>query len=103
MVPKRRRRGQTKAYIRAIVAVSLIAVWSVVGLSGFLLYVAPHGPRSGWTILLILIKTQWGDVHFWFSVVAIIVTVIHIAVDWRALRGCIRYLTSIERSPGIRE
>jgi hypothetical protein len=103
MVAERRRRGQTKAYIRAIVAISLVTVWSVVALSGFLLYVAPHGPRSGLATLLILTKTQWGDVHFWFSVVAIIVTVIHIAVDWRALRGCIRYLTSVERSPVIRE
>lgn len=52
-----------------------------------------------WVTLLFLTKQQWGDVHFWIAVVAIIVTVIHIAADWRALRGCIRYLSSIERSP----
>ncbi len=76
----------------------MIVLWSAAALTGFLLWLAPEGPRSGRTLLLLgLTKHQWGDMHFWFSVTAVIVTVIHIAIDWRALVGCMRYLASAHR------
>jgi len=32
-----------------------------------------------------------------------IVTLVHIIIDWKALRGVVRYLTSVHRSPAVRE
>lgn len=103
MVTQRQHQAQTKAYIRAIIAIALITVWGLAALTGFLLYLAPSGPHSGWLIILFLTKGQWQNVHFWTSVLALIITIVHVAVDWRALKGCIRYLATVDRSSGICE
>lgn len=95
---RRHQRGQ-KARIRALVAVTLIVFWALAALSGLLLAGAPAGPRSGAAILFILTKAQWGEVHFWVSIAASVVTSIHIAIDWKALMACVRFLTSPERRP----
>ncbi|HEX76697.1 MAG TPA: DUF4405 domain-containing protein [Dehalococcoidia bacterium] len=87
-----------KVYARAIVAILLITVWSLVALSGLILWLAPSGPRSGRQLLLLgLTKGEWGDMHFWIAVATFLVTIVHIAVDWKALRGVIRYLVSVHR------
>lgn len=54
--PRHSTRG--KARIRAIVAVALIALWSLSALTGLVLYVAPTGPRSGWVEVLFLTKRE---------------------------------------------
>jgi len=92
-----RRSPQMKARIRAAIALALIILWGIAALTGLLLYVAPAGPRSGRLVLFFLTKAEWGDVHFWFSVAAGIVTLIHMAVDWKALKACVRFLVSTER------
>ena len=91
------RRSQVKAQIRAVVAFALIVLWAISALTGFLLYVAPTGQRSGRLILLFLTKAAWGDVHFWISIAAGIVTIIHVIIDWKALKACMRFLVSTER------
>lgn len=89
-----------KAYVRAVVALALIVVWGLAAGSGFLLWFAPSGPRSGWQLLFLgLTKHQWKDAHFWLSVVALGVTIVHVVIDWRALRGVLRHLTSVQREP----
>lgn len=93
-----------KVYARAVVAILLITVWVLAAFTGLLLWLAPEGPRSGRQLLLLnLTKSEWGDIHFWVSVAVLIVTLVHIIIDWRALRGVIRYLISIHRSPEIRD
>ncbi|MFC1915316.1 DUF4405 domain-containing protein [Chloroflexota bacterium] len=95
---------KVKVYARAVVAIMLIMVWSLVALTGLLLWLAPSGQRSGQQPLLFeLTKSEWGDIHFWVAVATFIVTVAHIIIDWKALRGVIRYLISTHRGPGIRE
>jgi hypothetical protein len=82
----------------------LITVWSLVALTGLLLWLAPSGPQSGRQLLLLgLTKGEWGDVHFWIGVATVVVTLTHLIIDWRALRGVIRYLTSVHRGSGVRE
>ena len=49
--------------------------------------------------MFILTKAQWANVHFWLSVAASLVTIMHIVIDWKALTGCVRFLTSVERKP----
>jgi hypothetical protein len=56
---------KVKVYTRAVVAIMLITVWSLVALTGFLLWLAHSGPQSGHQLLLLgLTKQEWGDVHF---------------------------------------
>lgn len=101
---ERNRPVNLRIYIRAVVAIALFVVWGLSGFTGFLLWVAPSGPRAGRQLLLLgLTKGEWGDVHFWVSVAAGIVTIIHIVIDWRALRACVRYMTSVHRGPVVCE
>ncbi len=88
-----------RTYLRSIIALLLMLAWGLVVLSGFLLWLVPHGPRSGQTLLLFeLTKREWGEIHLWFSLAAIAVTVAHLVVDWRGLCGCMKYLASVHRS-----
>jgi len=94
----RKREIKGKLYARAIVAIMLITSWSLLSLSGLVLWLAPTGRRSGQIELLCnLTKQEWGDVHFWLAIATIIITLAHIIIDWKVFRGIIRYLTSIQR------
>jgi hypothetical protein len=87
-----------RTYFRAIVAVAMMIVWSLVTISGFLLWSVPHGPRAGYqTLLFDLSKREWADLHVWFSFIAIGITIVHLVIDWRALCGCMKYLASVHR------
>lgn len=93
---------KVKVYTRAVVAIMLITVWVLVAVTGLILWLAPSGPQSGrQTLLLGLTKSGWSDVHFWVAVAVFTITLAHIIIDWRALRGVIRYLVSVHRSPEI--
>ena len=99
---KQNRPINAKVYARAVVAIMLIIAWSLVSLTGLLLWLAPSGQRSGQIELLFgLTKSEWGNVHFWIAAATVLVTLVHIIIDWRALRGVIRYLTSVHRSPEV--
>ena len=93
----RRAQARGQARLRGFIAVSMIVLWAVVALTGFLLEFAPTGQRSGHLIIFLLTKTQWGDIHFWMSIAAGALTIIHLMVDWKALKACARYLVSSER------
>jgi hypothetical protein len=54
--PRRPVSGQVR--LRGLIAVSMIALWSIVGLTGFLLEFAPSGQRSGRLAIFFLMKTQ---------------------------------------------
>jgi hypothetical protein len=87
-----------KIYARAVIAIALIIVWILSAFSGLILWLAPEGRQAGRQLLLFdITKQNWGEIHFWICVAVVIVTVLHITIDWKALRGVIRYLTSVHR------
>ncbi len=87
-----------RTYARAVIAIAMMIVWSLVAVSGVLLWLAPHGPRSGYRLLLLdLTKREWGELHTWFSFIAIAITAAHLIIDWRGLCGCMKYLASGHR------
>ena len=89
---------KTKVYARAIIAIALIIVWISSAISGLILWLAPEGHQAGKQSLLFgITKENWGDIHFWICVVVMAVTIAHIIIDWKALRGVLRYLTSVHR------
>jgi hypothetical protein len=99
---KRDNKIKIRVYARAIVAIMLITVWALVALSGLVLYLAPSGQRSGRQLLLMdLTKNQWSEVHFWIAMATFLITIVHIIVDWKALMGVLRYLTSVYRSKEV--
>ena len=87
-----------KVYARAIIAIALITVWILSAFSGIILWLAPEVRQAGKQLLLFgITKENWGEIHFWICVAVVVVTIVHIIVDWKALRGVIRYLTSVHR------
>ena len=101
---KSRRPIKVKVYLRAVTAILLLIVWALVTFTGILIWAAPSVPRAGQQPLLFgITKSEWGDIHFWVSVAVIVITLVHITIDWKALRGVIRYLVSVHREQGIRE
>ena len=87
-----------KVYARAITAIALITVWILSAFSGLILWLAPEVRQAGKQPLLFgITKQNWGEIHFWICVAVVVVTIIHIIIDWEALRGVIRYLTSVHR------
>ncbi|HWP95684.1 MAG TPA: DUF4405 domain-containing protein [Syntrophomonadaceae bacterium] len=87
------RSGASRVYIRSTVAISMLVTWFLSAMTGFLLWAAPTGPRSGQMLLLLgLNKRAWGDWHFWFSVLALGLTAIHLVVNWKGFTGSIKYL-----------
>jgi len=96
----RKRPINARAYVRGVVALSMLLVWGAVAFSGVLMWLAPEGQRSGRALLLFgWDKHFWGDVHLWLSLTALGLTAIHLIVDWRALCGCVRYLVRAHRAP----
>jgi hypothetical protein len=91
-----------KVYARAVIAIALIIVWVLSAFSGLILWLAPERQRAGHQELLFgITKENWGDIHFWICVAVMVVTMVHVIVDWKALRGVIRYMTSVHRDRGF--
>ncbi|MBN2058364.1 MAG: DUF4405 domain-containing protein [Candidatus Saganbacteria bacterium] len=87
-----------KIKLRAVVAILLIGFWLAAFLTGYLVWLAPSGPRSGWNILAFsLMKKEWISIHFWVSIIATLLTVVHMFLDWGALKSCVKYLCSTKR------
>jgi hypothetical protein len=60
-----------KTYSCAVIAIIMMVTWSLVTVSGLLLWIAPSGPRSGYRLLFLsFTKREWGDLHLWFSMEA---------------------------------
>ena len=88
-----RRKIRFLNYMKAIVALALIVVWSLAAISGFILEFSPQGRGVGHlTLFLGFTRREWGDVHFVVCVIALCVTLVHVLLDWRILRGYLRYL-----------
>jgi len=91
-------KSNIKIYIRAVIAILLIIAWVLVAFSGLILWLAPEGRQSGRIPLLFdLTKSEWKDIHLWLAVATLIITLIHVIVDWKTLRAVIKYMVSAHR------
>lgn len=88
-----RRRPKPVVYARSITAMLLILTWTVSGISGIVLWLAPSGRGSGELELLLgLTKSAWGDVHWYLSIAATVVTAGHLLIDRKGLTAAVRLL-----------
>lgn len=97
--------ARVRRVLRPVVDVALILTWLVATFSGVILWpevgITPAGPGKGEKVMLWTLTTaQWGDIHTYASLVAVAVTVLHVWIDWKALKGAIKYLAHARRAAG---
>jgi hypothetical protein len=93
-----RRRPRSIVYARSITAMLLILTWTISGASGLVLWLAPDGRGSGQLELLLgFTKGAWGDVHWYISIAATVVTAVHLAIDRKGLLAAVRLLVTGSR------
>ncbi|MBP7051017.1 MAG: DUF4405 domain-containing protein [Phycisphaerae bacterium] len=92
------RRFNWRAFISVTTAISFTAM----SVTGVVLFVTPPGRVAHWTgwRILALTKEQWAGLHIWFSLLFIIVAVLHLYLNWRAFLSYFR--TRIHRAFALR-
>ena len=93
-----------RIWARAVVDIALVLAWLPATLTGILLWdpagFTPTGPWRGEREMLWGYTThQWGDIHWWICVAAVALTLAHIALDFKAFKGAMKYLVHAHGVP----
>jgi len=77
-----------RAFISVTTALSFVAM----SITGVVLFITPPGRIAHWTGWRIwaLTKDQWAGLHIWFSLIFMIVAVLHLYLNWRAFLSYFR-------------
>jgi hypothetical protein len=70
---------------RASLFYSMLSLGLLTLVTGFILYLWPHGPRSGQLIFLGLNRSGWGTWHTYITLIAIALIVVHLLEN----RNCV--------------
>lgn len=72
---------------RSMTSVLIAASFLVLVLSGVILFVSPPGRIANWTnwTILGLRKHDWIGLHVWFSVLFLLVAIVHLVFNWRPM------------------
>ncbi len=72
---------------RALTSVLIAASFVILVVTGIVLFAAPPGRIANWTNwnVLGLRKVEWTGLHIWFSTLFLVVTVFHVAFNWRPM------------------
>ncbi len=72
---------------RALTSVIVTLSFLTLAVSGAVLWASPPGRIANWTdwAMLGLRKSQWIDLHIWFSMLFLAASVFHIVLNWRPL------------------
>jgi hypothetical protein len=92
------------AYARVIVVIAMIVLWLLTAVLGYLLMAGPWGDMGyteerGRVLVLGLSEVVWGHLHFGSALTAIVVTVIHFAMELRPFRGSLHQVRSRRHGP----
>jgi hypothetical protein len=68
----------SRVTVKAPLFYSMLALGFLTLATGFILYLWPHGPRSGQLIFLGLSKSGWGTWHTYITLTAIMLIVLHL-------------------------
>ena len=93
-----------RIYTRATTDIFLVLLWLPATFTGVILWepagLVPEGPGKGERIMLWGLTTaEWGTVHWWISVAAVAMTLLHIALDFKAFKGAVKYLVHARGVP----
>lgn len=75
----------THATFKATLFYSMLILGLLSLVTGFILYVWPHGQRAGRLIFLGLNKTAWGEWHTYISLIAIVLILLHLLENRRSV------------------
>jgi hypothetical protein len=93
------RRSKPIHHVRAVVAMAMIGAWAATAATGVLLWLAADGQRAGQQLLLFAIsKHDWVDLHALVALVAVALTLGHVAIMRRGLVAYARLLLTGRRS-----
>ncbi|HOW64890.1 MAG TPA: DUF4405 domain-containing protein [Candidatus Paceibacterota bacterium] len=72
---------------RALTSVVVSMAFLALAVSGIVLWAAPPGRIANWTdwSMLGLRKSQWIDLHIWFSLLFVVASIFHLILNWRPL------------------
>ncbi|MBK9139658.1 MAG: DUF4405 domain-containing protein [Verrucomicrobia bacterium] len=72
---------------RALTSVLIAGSFVILVVTGIVLFAAPPGRIANWTNwnILGLRKTEWAGLHIWFSTLFLLVTIFHVAFNWRPM------------------
>jgi hypothetical protein len=79
--------GQPSFHWRALTSVVVTLSFLALALSEGVLWASPPGRIANWTdwAMLGLRKSQWIDLHIWFSLLFVVASIFHIVLNWRPL------------------
>ena len=92
------------ALIRASVGTAVLVTWALMATTGIILAVGPWDDvedlvaRSR-AAFLGMNQAAWGGIHMGIAYVAVVATLVHIGLGWRAFRGYFQHLTSRRAAP----
>lgn len=93
------RPAKTIFYVRSVVALSMIATWTLSALSGIALWLAADGRAADMLpALLGVTKHAWNDIHVVASVLAVVLTLVHVTVMRRGAISYARLILTGKRS-----
>lgn len=74
------------------ISLTLLLTFVILFLSGIVLYIRPEGSIASWTgwTLIGLSKKGWEGIHTLFAALFIIVSIVHICYNWKALLSYLR-------------
>jgi len=78
-----RRPVKWRVYLRGWLTVLLIVIWLFVATSGFLSWLGMDG---------------FGKAHPRVAIVAVVLTLLHVVLEWKPLIGALRYVVNVHRA-----
>ncbi|MCD6422018.1 DUF4405 domain-containing protein [bacterium] len=70
--------------IRLLIDLGMLASGLVSAFSGFVLWFGfPADTHRGWQVALGLYRFQWENLHFWTSLVFVVLAIVHFALNWK--------------------
>lgn len=80
-------------YMKYLTAAALMVAWVLAAWTGFMLGVVPYTTGSGnETFMLGFTRAEWGVIHSWLSMIAVLITAVEIIMTRKYLTEGIRHL-----------
>jgi hypothetical protein len=82
--------------LRAIVSLSLLAMFLVLAGSGSVLFLSPKGQVARWTAWQVwgINREQWSQIHINSAGLILLLNLLHLGLNWRPLYGYVRRAVS---------
>lgn len=88
-------------YTKGVIGILLLTVWSAVLGTGIVMWLAPRGQgRGSEPVLLSLTRHDWGDLHLYLALTAIVITIVHVVIDWKPFVNCVKHVVTTHQGAG---